>query len=608
MLKLISKTLVLLTICFIMAPVQAEGLPLPAEKAFVFSATLEKPTQLTVDWQVAPGYYLYRDKVKIQAEPAEVLKKRQIHWPASKTRLDPTHGRFQAYEGRAHLVLPLNKQAHSELVVTVQYQGCAQDGFCYAPMKKRLQVSYPFSAEGLKSAPLLMISEAAAIESAKPASFKQSLLTNQEAAKAFLSQHAFFVALLFFLALGLLLAFTPCTLPMVPILSSIIVGQKQLTTTRAVLLSLTYVLGSALTYAAAGLLIAWAGSGVQAYFQNPWTISAFSLLFVVLALSMLGGLPIRFGKVWRERLAALQQRQKGGSYLGVFVMGFLSSLIVSPCVTAPLVGVLAYISETGNLLLGGSALFALGFGMGLPLLLLGFSAGKYLPKAGPWMVFIQKLFAFLLLGMAIWMLARILPGGVTLFLSACFLMLLAVFLFFVEELSGVSQYLAYLSGVVFLLYALVLYVGVAMNFTSPLYPFERLAFTKPAVTAREETTQGLAFTALKSMPQLNRILAEAKREGKRVMMDFYADWCESCQALERAVLSSGEVQKALRPFILLRANVTENNGFDRALLKRYQVVAPPTFLFFNRKGQEMMENRIVGEVDRQLFLARANAI
>lgn len=605
----LNKIVLLLITFFMLTAVKAEVLPLPSEKAFHFAAYLENPEQLIVEWQVAPGYYLYRDKLKIQADPVKALKKGQIKWPASKNKPDPIRGYFRAYEGRVHLVLPLTKQSQEGLVVTVQYQGCSQAGFCYAPMKKRLQVSYPFSAEGLNRAPLVMVSEAVShAQEAKAAATEQSLLTDQEAAKAFLGQHALFVTLLCFLGLGLLLAFTPCTLPMIPILSSIILGQKQLTARKSFQLSLAYVLGTSLTYAAAGLVLAWLGSSVQAYFQSPWIISAFSLVFVLLALSMLGVFQFRLGKVWQQRIAALQQRQKSGSYLGVFFMGVLSTLIVSPCVTAPLVGVLAYISETGNLMLGGSALFVLGLGMGLPLLLLGFSAGKYLPKAGPWMEFIQRFFAFLLLGMAIWMLARILPGGVTLFLWACLLILTAIFLFFVEGLSGWSQHLAYLSGGLFVLYALVLFVGVSMNFTSPFYPFEPHDPAGSLLAIRPHLNKSLDFTELRSMEQLDRLLVEARQEGKPVLLDFYADWCESCQILEKVVLSAGEVQNKLRHFVLLRANVTENNAFDRALLKRYHVVAPPTFLFFNRKGQEVMEKRIVGEVDRQLFLARANAI
>ncbi len=612
MLKPLYKGIVLLTAVFLLNPAQAEVRPLPANQAFVFSAYLEKPGRLVAEWHVAPGYYIYRDKLHFSADPANALRATKIEWPASQTQRDPVGGTFRAYSGQVQIVLPLAGKVYKEINLMIQYQGCSQEGFCYAPMKKRLHVAYPFSAEGLNQAALLTVSEAFPPEMDKSAeetaSFEPSLLTDQGAAKAFLSSHAAVVTLLCFLGLGVLLAFTPCSLPMLPILSSIIVGRKHRTHWKALQYSLAYVLGLSLTYAAAGLLVAWLGSSIQAYFQSPWIISGFSLLFVLLAFSMLDFFELQLPAAWREHILRWQQRQKGGSYLGDFLMGCLSTLIVSPCVTAPLVGVLAYISESGNLLLGAGALFALGLGMGLPLLLLGFSAGKYLPKSGPWMEVLQKLFAFLLFGMAIWMLSRILPGSLTLFLWASLLILTAVFLFFVEGLAGFKQYLAYFCGGLFVLYALVLFVGVSMSYSSPFYPFERAALEKSPLTANRSGSQALDFIDLKDMTQLDALLARAKRAGKPVMMDFYAAWCESCQALEATVLSQKEVQNTLRHFILLRANVTENNAFDQALLKRYHVIAPPTFLFFNPKGQEVMEKRIVGEVDHHLFLARANSI
>jgi thiol:disulfide interchange protein DsbD len=614
-LKHIYNAVFFISISFIAVAAKADVLPLPAEKAFVFSAHLDKANQLVAEWQVAPGYFLYRDKLHFNPEPKHPSPLGAIEWPASQDEVDPIRGTFRAYEGKVSIVLPLKGKAHQEVTLAVQYQGCSQDGFCYAPMKKLLHLTYPFSSEGLNNAPLLTITEAQPKEVEKPmleeeAALEESLLTDQGAAKAFLGNHALLVSFFCFLGLGLLLAFTPCSLPMIPILSSLIVGQQNQVRRNAFKLSLAYVLGMALTYAAAGLLIAWLGSSIQAYFQNPWVISGFSLLFVLLALSMLDLFQIRLPSAWQQRIAQWQAKQTGGSYLGAFLMGALSTLIVSPCVTAPLVGVLAYISETGNLFLGGSTLFALGLGLGLPLLLLGFSAGKYLPKAGPWMEVIKKLFAFLLFGMAIWMLTRILPGGVTLFLWAGLLMSLAIFCFFVEGLKAFWQYSTYLAGVLFLVYGFVLFVGVAMSYTSPFYPFERLALGKSAVLEEvtEPASKALDFTVIKSMKQLDALLKKAKSEGMPVMVDFYADWCESCQAVEKAVMSEAKVQTTLHQFVLLRANVTDNNAFDQALLKRYHVVAPPTFLFFNRKGQEVMEKRIVGEVNPHLFLARASAI
>ncbi|HSW71348.1 MAG TPA: protein-disulfide reductase DsbD, partial [Gammaproteobacteria bacterium] len=476
MLKRIFKILIFFNILFAVGLAKAEDIPLPAEEAFVFSAYLEKPARLIIEWQVAPGYYLYRDKLYLRAEPVSALKKDQIKWPASKNKLDPIRGSFRAYEGHVHLVLPLSQALEQERSFTIQYQGCSQSGFCYAPVKKRLDLHYPFSAEGLKGAPLLIVSEASAKSSSiKTVSRASNLLIDQGATQTFLSEHNFIMSILCFLGLGLLLAFTPCILPMIPILSSIIVGQKKLTTRKAFRLSLSYVLGMALTYAIAGLAITWVGSSIQIYFQNPWVISGLSAIFILLALSMadLFVLPL---PAWQRNLIAWQHGRQGGHYFGVFLMGSLSTLIMSPCVTAPLIGILAYLSETGNLLLGASALFTLGLGMGLPLLLLGFSAGKYLPRTGHWMMIIKKFFAFLLVGMAIAMLSRILPSAVTLFLWASLLIAMAIFLFFVEGLSRLSRYSAYLVGGLFVLYAFILFIGVSLNFTSPFYPFESRFF------------------------------------------------------------------------------------------------------------------------------------
>ncbi len=589
--------------CLISAQAQ-ENLPLPVDKAFVFSAHMEQSTTLIVEWQLAPGYFLYKDKLHIFATPSQPTPLGVLTWPATKTiyleaRTGAVPTAYKGYQGKFRVVIPLLGRAQDALKITVKYQGCSQDGYCYAPIQKILYLRYPFVKEGLRKAPLLTIQEeGSAMEE------EHSLFTDQEAAKAFVSSHHILVTLLCFLGLGLLLAFTPCSLPMIPILSSIIVGHKKATTRRAFYLSLSYVFGIALTYAVAGIVIAWLGSGVQAYFQNPWIITLFSLIFIFLAVALLGGFELRFPRTWQKKILGFQQRQRGGNYLGVFLMGCFSTLIVSPCVTAPLVGVLAYVSETGNVLLGGLALFALGFGMGLPLLVIGFSAGKYLPRSGPWMTVIEKLFAFLLLGLAIWMLSRILPAGFTLFLWACLLLITAVYLFFVGEVfSKAWRYFARFLGIFLAVYGFVLFVGVAMSYTSPFYPFEKVqAFIHP------QAFQKTDFIVVQDMAHLSALLEQAAAEKRPVLLDFYADWCESCRTMEKAVLGAPSVKAELQHFMLLRADVTANNEFDQDLLKRYHVVAPPTFLFFNREGQELMEKRIVGEVKLQVFLARARNI
>jgi len=609
MIKNRSIVFILALLTFWIGAVRAgEITPLSGDRAFVFSAFLENPQRLVLKWQIAPGYYLYRDKLKIQTIPTHAQLTKTIRWPASIDQTDSEGGTFRAYQNDTRLVIPLSGKAHDSLSLIVQYQGCSHEGFCYAPMKKQLNLTYPFSAAGLNNAPLLIVSESADTSVRKTL---PNLLRDQNATETFLEGHVFIVNLLCFLGLGLLLAFTPCSLPMIPILSSIIAGQQALTGAKAFKLSLAYVLGMALTYAGAGIAMAWIGSGVQAYFQAPWMIGIFSLVFVILAASMLGWFDISLPRKWQQKVMHWQQRHQGGNYFGVTVMGCLSTLVVSPCVTAPLVGVLAYVSDTGNLILGGSALFALGIGMGLPLLLLGFSEGKYLPRSGPWMDMIKKLFGFLLLGMAIWMLSRVLPGELVMFLWASLLISVAVFLFFIEDLSVWWRSLAYASATIAIIYGFILFVGVALSYESPFYLFEKLVQKKETVvvvTAAVNPEQNNGFTLLKNMEQLDALLKKAKLDKKPVVLDFFADWCESCQALEKAVLSQVEVKNKLKTFVLLRANVTQNNAFDHALLKRYHVIAPPTFLFINREGTELREKRIVGEVDHQMFLTRASAI
>ncbi|HVY53794.1 MAG TPA: protein-disulfide reductase DsbD [Gammaproteobacteria bacterium] len=582
------QKIILLILSFILITVaHGEEKPLPASEAFVFTTFLEKNNRLALEWKITPGYYLYQDKFKIESSP----NVKATGWP--KAHLN--HG-SRVYEGLVHVSMPLAAKANYS--ITVKYQGCSSSGFCYPPVKKVIQLSFPFAQAGLEQAPLLTIQDGRGLPTANTSS---DLLNDQAAAKDFMGSHNLWVIWLCFLGLGMLLAFTPCSLPMIPILSSIIIGKHQKNNTKAFFLSLSYVLGVAVTYAIAGIAIAWLGSSVQASLQNGWVIGSFSLLFVMLAASMLGWFDVSLPARLQQKIMGWQQKPQAGTYAGVFLMGCLSTLVVSPCVTAPLVGVLTYVTETGNLWLGGSALFALGLGMGLPLLAVGFSAGKYLPQSGPWMEAIKKIFGFMLLGMAIWMASRIMPEGLSLFMWAALFMAGAVYcFFFTEELSLRGRRNAYAMGTVLLVYGFTLFVGVALDYTSPLYPFEKWVL-------RQETSR-LAFTEIKNMQQLNQLFQEAKQNKKPVVLDFYADWCESCRALEKTVLSKPEVQQALQSYVLLRANVSSNNAFDNELLKRYNVVAPPTFLFFNSEGRELAEKRIVGEVGQQIFLAKASNV
>jgi thiol:disulfide interchange protein DsbD len=364
-------------------------------------------------------------------------------------------------------------------------------------------------------------------------------------------------------------------------------------------LSLSYVLGMAIAYATAGVIVALVGSNIQFYFEKPLVIALFASLFLVLSLSLFGLYEIRLPNALQQRLASRSQKQQGGNYLSVFFMGAFSTLIVSPCVSAPLVGVLAYIGKSGDVVLGAVALLAMGLGMGLPLLLLGASAGKLLPRAGAWMDTIKHFFGLMLLAVAIWMLGRILPGPAELFLWALLVIVTAVFIRQLKRSKRIWHHMHQGLGLILLSYGFILMAGALVGKTDPLY-----ILAKPTAIAESKP----AFAVIKDMAQLEQELQLAKSDNKPVLLDFYADWCVSCVIMDRSVFTKPEIKKALENFVLLRADVTQDNAFDQALLQRYQIVAPPTIVFFTGQGAVLPNHSIVGEVDTNQFLADLNQL
>jgi thiol:disulfide interchange protein DsbD len=396
-----------------------------------------------------------------------------------------------------------------------------------------------------------------------------------------------------FLGLGLLLAFTPCVLPMVPILSGIIAGQgKDITTLRAFLLSLTYVLGMALTYTLAGILFAAAGQQVQALLQQAWIIIAVSLLFSVLALAMFGFFTLQLPAFLQTRINSFSRQQKAGTFIGTAIMGALSALVVTTCVAPPLVATLTVIAESGDVYRGGAALFALSMGMGFPLLVIGTSAGRLLPKAGAWMVTIKELFGFMMLGLAIWMLERLLPGGITMVLWALLLLSMAVRLWMLS--TGFKFIVAALSKILAVLlagYGLITLYAAYQGGTNPLN----------SVASINGTQQHLTFIRVKTIADLDTELANAKATGQYVMFDFYADWCVSCKEMEYYTFTDPAVQEALANTRLLQADVTANDDADQALLQRMGIFGPPTIVFFDSNGEEIEEKRVIGFQSAEVF-------
>lgn len=566
---------------------------LEPDQAFVLSAevTPEGDT-LLARWEIAEGYYLYRDKFKFSSEAADPRLGRP-ELPRGKIKNDAYFGEMEIHVDEVVARVPLERDstAAGTLTFTAGYQGCADGGICYPPQKQQLTVNLPLLDA--------LVPPAAAAPTATPPATPATSLSEQDSIAASLASGASLLTVLSFFGFGLLLAFTPCVFPMIPILSGIIVGHgTKVTTQRAFVLSLVYVLAMALTYTVAGVLAGLFGSNLQATFQNPWILGSFAALFVVLSLSMFGLYDLQVPNWAQSRISAASNQQKSGSLTGVAVMGFLSALIVGPCVAAPLAGALIYIGQTGDAVLGGMALFALSLGMGAPLLLIGTSAGKLLPKAGPWMDAIKAVFGVLLIGVAIWMLERILPAPLTMAMWAALLIVSAIYLGALDSLPPGGSGWRRLwkgAGLVMLLYGAVLLVGAAGGGRDVFQPLRGVGLVQgSAVQAGTLQASELHFQRIKSVADLEREVARASAQGRGVMLDFYADWCVTCKEMERETFSDAGVQAALADTQLLQADVTDNDDVDQALLREFGLIGPPTIMFFGRDGLERRGYRVMG--------------
>jgi thiol:disulfide interchange protein DsbD len=558
---------------------------LPADQAFVLSATSTARDRVTLRWDVADDYYLYRDKVAVKTAATDVqLGKPSI--PGGESKHDEYFGEQVVFHDEMVADVPVVAATGvREVPLEITYQGCADAGLCYPPIKRSIVVS-------LASTAAVAVAGAAGPD-AKPMRSEQDLLADRIRDGGLLA-----VVGLFFVA-GLGLALTPCVWPMVPILSGIIVGAGSGTPVsrgRAFSLSLAYVLGMAFTYTVAGAAFAAAGQQAQAFFQEPWMIVLFAGLFVWLALGMFGVFTLQLPAALQSRVASLSDKQRQGTLLGTAIVGALSSLIVTACVAPPLVASLAVISQTGDVLRGGLALFALSLGMGAPLLLIGASAGQFLPKAGPWMDTVKQFFGILMLGVAIWMLGRILPGPVTLGLWAVLAFVTGYWLLAMGSKgnSGVTLVRRAI-GALAAIYGVMLLAGALSGGTDPLQPLAR--FTAPGGTmtaGNSSAAHATPFTRIKSTTDLDTAIAAAQAEGKTVMLDFYADWCVSCKEMEKYTFPAPAVQTALSNTVLLQADVTANDDVDQALMQRFGILGPPSILFFGTDGAERPDYRVVG--------------
>ncbi|OGA71783.1 MAG: thiol:disulfide interchange protein [Betaproteobacteria bacterium RIFCSPLOWO2_12_FULL_65_14] len=554
---------------------------LEPEKAFRFSARALDASSIEVSFAIADGYYMYRDRFKFALQPAEARVGTPA-FPAALPYKDQFFGEVAIYRKQVRIRLPVEGAPGRTVQLAVTSQGCADVGVCYVPMESKVSLQMP---AGVSEAPRTL----------QPQPSFSIFASDFDIARLFEGNVA--LVLGGFFVLGLLLTFTPCVLPMIPILSGIIAGEgKSLDKLRALFLSLAYVLGMAVAYAAAGVAAAFSGSLLAAALQNAWVLGAFALVFVVLALSMFGFYELRLPGFLHHRVHAAHSRLRGGRIASVAGMGVLSAVIVSPCVAAPLAGVLLYISQTRDVALGGAALFVMALGMGAPLVAMGVSEGALLPRAGEWMVGVRKFFGVLLLAVAIWVVSPVIPPAAQMIAWALLLIGSAIFLRAIDPLPATASGWWRLwkgAGVVALVTGVALLVGALSGSRDVLRPLAGL--TQGSVPA----AAAVPWVRVASVAELNEKL---RAPGKPVMLDFYADWCVSCKEMEAFTFSDPSVRARMEGMLLLQADVTANDQADRELLKRFSLFGPPGIIFFDPDGREIKGLRVIGYQGPERFL------
>lgn len=575
----------------------ADG-PLPVDQAFNLQITAIDKGTLNARWTVQPNHHLYRPKIKFTVKDPKGVSLGTPVFPTGKQVDDEYFGKIEVYGQDFEVKVPiLSSSGLKKLVVETEYQGCSDNtGICYPPVKEAREVS------------LTGLPDAQPIEGSDTASFAAPNKTSAEdEISNRMRDSSYFSTLLFFFFAGLGLALTPCVFPMIPILSGIIAGSSDLSPRKAFWLSLSYVLPMALTYAIVGIIAGLSGANLQVMFQNPWVIGTFAGLFVLLALSMFGFYDLQMPASIQSRLSEISNRQQGGSFIGAGIMGVLSALIVGPCVTAPLIGALVYIAQTRDAILGGLSLFTLGLGMGLPLLMIGTSAGRLLPRAGAWMDTTKAIFGIMMLGLAIWMLNRVVPIEVTMALTGILLTVSGIYMGALEkthdEMGGWGRFWKSL-GLIMLFYGAMILFGVSAGSQNLLQPLKGVFGGGYAVAATAPTHVGLKFEKIKGLQGLEQALAKAKAQNKPVMLDFYADWCAACKELEHNTFKDAEVVAALADTILIQADVTANDEQDKALNELFRLFGPPQVLFFKPDGEEIKPVRLAGYEEPAQFVQR----
>lgn len=553
---------------------QAANNFLPVDEAFRLSVQRTNAGNVELTWQIAPDYYLYQDRLSIEVLPKGA--EAEINKPIGQAYHDRFYGDIRIYRGSVRVTV----DPKSAGALRVHWQGCADAGLCYPPQSRRIELSQ--------------------LAAASTGAGQGQALARDKALASTLEQAALAWTLLIFFGMGLLLTFTPCVLPMIPILSSLVVGAGG-GMRRSAVLSLAFIFPMAMTYAILGTIAGLAGSSLTAFLQNPWVLGAFSGVFVLLALSLFGVYELQMPAAIRNRLDMASRNRKGGTLGGAAGMGVLSALLVSPCMTAPLAGALLYIAQTGNAWIGGSALLSLGLGMGVPLLLVGVFGASLLPRPGPWMNAVKAFFGFVMLGMGIYLLQRVLSGPVTLALWGLLGLAIAVTIVVTgwrRRDNAAILSLTSASGVVVGIAGLAMLTVAAMGGSS-------LWALSPSVqpAASSDSFMG-QFEPVPDNAALNRKLAAAAKADRWTLVDFYADWCVACKVIEEEVFGDPRVQAKLSDFQLLRPDITEYNASDQALMEHFNIMGPPTILLIGPNGKERRALRVIGEISADAFLKR----
>ncbi len=594
-------------LCGTLAVSAAQPELLEPEKAFRFSARVLDASNIEVRYQIAEGYYLYRERFAFAAEPAAVkLGAAQI--PQGKMKKDEFFGEVQTHRGEIKIVVPVTEGADGKVALIATSQGCADVGVCYVPMDSKIQLTMAGGAA-------MVAAGSGAAAGGDPLSRLLGQGDNKTPAAAIaedsrvasLFQGSLWLLIASFFGFGLLLSLTPCVLPMIPILSGMIVGRgAAMTRLHGFMLSVAYVLGMAVTYALAGVAAGLSGAMLSAALQNPWVLGSFAVVFVTLAMAMFGVYELQLPANLQTRLSETSNKLPGGKYTGVFVMGVLSALIVGPCVAAPLAGALLYISQSRDGVLGGAALFAMALGMGVPLLAVGASAGALLPKAGPWMNTIKRFFGVLLLAVAIYLVSPLIPLAVEMLAWAALLIVTAVHLRVIDPLPQHAhgfQRFAKGIGVIALLAGTAFMVGAFSGAKDILRPLSGLVAgvtSAPGVPGTPVAGEPL-FKRVTTGVELDAALKAAAISGKPLLHDFYADWCVSCKEMERFTFADEQVKQRLAGMVKVQVDVTANNAEHQALLKRFRLFGPPGIIFFDKNGKEINGLRVIGFQNAEKF-------